>query len=709
MKRIFAICCLCAMFAPVLSAEQGRVKVACVGNSVTYGMKIENRETNCYPAQLQRMLGDAYEVENFGRSGATLLSRGHRPYINEPEYAAALAFKADLVVIHLGLNDTDPRDWPDYGDEFVRDYLALIESFRKANPSCRVWICRMTPIFHDHRRFKSGTRDWFWQEQDAIETVAAIAGVPVIDLHEGLHCRPDLLPDSLHPDAEGAGIIAGTVYSALTGDYGGLSLPEIYGDGMVLQRDMPLTIAGRADAGKTVKVSIQGQSRSAVTGGNGRWAVTLEPLSLSGKPLTMKVEAEGEKIVIRDILVGDVWLCSGQSNMAFRLEEGDRAEFEEGKKYAAGKPAIRFFDMKARWDTYPVRWAADVLDSVNRLQYYKETAWTECSPETAAKFSAVGMAFGRTLADSLGVPVGLVCNAVGGSPAEAWIDRKTLEFGMPDILHDWMHNDFVQEWVRGRALLNVENSVKPIRRHPYEPAYLFESGIVPLKDFAFKGAIWYQGESNAHNVEAHERLFSLLVQSWRDVWGQDFPLYYVQLSGIDRPSWPRFRDSQRRLMSRLPGTGMAVCSDLGDSLNVHPAHKAAVGERLGRWALNRTYGHDVVPSGPLFAKAESFGSSVYVSFDFGTGLHSADGGPIITFEVAEHEGLYFPATAEVMADGRLRVWSEDVKEPRYVRYGWQPFTRANLVNGYGLPASTFRGEVSGTTIPPVIFDPAFMR
>lgn len=693
MKRLLFIFVLCTAFASGLSA--GRVKVACVGNSVTYGYKIENREVNCYPAQLQAMLGDGFEVANFGHSGTTLLRRGHRPYVGVPEYEAALEFKADLVVIHLGLNDTDPRNWPNYGDEFVRDYLSLIDAFRQANPSCRIWVCRMTPIFHDHPRFVSGTRDWFWQEQRAIETVAEIAGLPLIDLHRALYDRPDLFPDALHPDAEGAGILARTVYSAITGDYGGLRLSPVYGDGMVLQRDVPLGISGIADAGEIVTVSVQGRKASAVTGGDGRWKVVLEPLACSAEPLTMEVETAKRRIVFHDVLVGDVWLCSGQSNMAFRLEESAGEEVAAGKEYASRNPAIRLFDMKVNWETYEEHWSTEVLDSLDRLQYYRGTSWTHCTPETAARFSAVGMAFGRTLADSLGVPVGLVCNAVGGSPTEAWIDRRTMEFEFPDMLHDWMHNDLVQDWVRNRAVFNVAYTDNPLQRHPYEPCYLFEAGMGPFLDFSFKGAVWYQGESNAHNIEAHEKLFRMLVKSWREVWGDDFPVYYVQLSGMDRPSWPRFRDSQRRLMSRLPGTGMAVCSDLGDSLNVHPKHKAAVGERLARWALNRTYGHDVVPSGPLFSGAEARGGSIYVSFDYGEGLHGADGGPLRTFEVAEYDGLYYPAEAEVTEDGRLRVWSGQVKNPRYVRYGWQPFTHANLVNGEDLPASTFCGEASG--------------
>ena len=225
---------------------QEKIRVAGVGNSVTYGYLLENRERDCYPAVLQRLLGDGYEVGNFGHSGATLLNHGHRPYTQTQEYTATVAYAADLVVIHLGLNDTDPRNWPNYNDDFINDYLALIDTFRKVNPTCRIWICRMTPIFHAHPRFKSGTRDWFQLEQQAITNVAAIADVQLIDLHHNLYCRPDLFPDALHPAPEGAAILAKTVYSALTGDYGGLQMPDIYSDGMVLQRNTVQTDCGRS-------------------------------------------------------------------------------------------------------------------------------------------------------------------------------------------------------------------------------------------------------------------------------------------------------------------------------------------------------------------------------------------------------------------------------------------------------------------------------
>lgn len=689
MKKI--LLCLFILWSAMLQAQ--KIKVACVGNSVTFGYGIEEREKYSYPAQLQQMLGDGYEVANFGKSGATLLRKGHRPYNEQEECQAALAFAADRVVIHLGLNDTDPRDWPNYRDDFIKDYLALIDAFRQANPKCQIWICRLTPISHRHPRFKSGTRDWYWQIQRTIELIATLARTGLIDLQAGLYDRPDLLPDALHPTAEGAGIIARTVCQALTGDYGGLQLPMTYSDNMVLQREKPLRIAGTANAGEKVTVDIAGQQGEAMTAPDGKWSVTLPPMQAGG-PYTLRISAASGKREYTNVLIGEVWLCSGQSNMAFQVSSAVESQRKAFLEYAAGKPHIRLFDMKPRWATNAVEWAASTLDSLNRLQYYHKTEWKECDAETANRFSAIAFAFGQMLSDSLQVPVGLILNAIGGSPAEAWIDRKTLEFEFPDILYDWKQNDFIQDWARGRAALNIRQSANKLQRHPYEPCYLYESGIRPLDKFPIRGVIWYQGESNAHNMEAHEKLFHLLVKNWRENWAEELPFYYVQLSSIDRPSWPWFRDSQRRMLSSISNSGMAVSSDHGDSLDVHPRHKREIGERLARWALNRTYGHDLLPSGPLYRSVTFKDGAAYVTFDYGNGLHSSDGGPLRTFEIAGHDGLFVPAEAQVIEGKTVQVWSDRIRNPKFVRYGWQPFTRANLVNEAGLPASTFRTEAT---------------
>lgn len=664
------------------------IRVACVGNSITYGTGIEDREHFSYPVQLQKMLGDKYVVGNFGKPGATLLRHGHRPYFEQNEFKEAMRFKGDIVVIHLGINDTDPRNWPNYRDEFVTDYLALIDTLRSVNHNARFIIARMTPIAHRHPRFISGTKLWHTEIQQAIETVAKVSGAELVDFHAPLYPYPNLLPDAIHPNAEGAGILARTVYGGITGDYGGLQMSEIYTDGMVLQREVPLDIHGRADAGRKVTVMFAGQKVQTVANNRGEWSVTLQPMK-AARNQTLVVESDKTKKVFRDVAVGEVWLCSGQSNMAFTLQQAATAARDIPNVSDAD---LRFFDMKANWQTNDVAWPLYAIDSLNHLQYFAPTSWRGATPETAGQFSAVAYYFGKMLRDSLQIPVGLVCNAVGGAPTEAWIDRNTLETRFPAILNDWLHNDFIQQWVRERAAKNISNAGGASTRHPYEPCYLYESGMLPLLQYRVKGVVWYQGESNAHNVEAHERLFKLLVDSWRtNMKNEEMPFYFVQLSSLNRPSWPWFRDSQLRLMRQLPGLGMAVSSDVGDSLDVHPTHKLEVGERLARWALCKTYARKVVPSGPLFSRAWREGSTAVVEFDYADGLTTSDGNPLRCFEVAETDGLFYPAEAEI-SGGKVRLSSDKVRTPHFVRYAWQPFTRANMVNADGLPASTFRAE-----------------
>ena len=690
MKRTFSVLFLFAALHIGVSAA-GKVKVACVGNSVTYGYTIENRETDCYPAQLQRMLGDGYEVGNFGKSGATLLRKGHRPYNEQTEYADAISFAADMVVIHLGLNDTDPRNWPNYRDEFIKDYITLISDFRKANPACKIWICKMTPIFDRHSRFLSGTRDWWWAEQDKIEHVAAVSGCSLIDLYRPLHCRPDLFKDALHPNAEGAGIIARTVYGALTGDFGGLQMAATYSDNMVLQRGRPLTISGTANAGEEVTVAMAGQKERTSAADDGSWSVILKPMEAQ-KGLLLSVSAKSGRKVFHNVAVGEVFLASGQSNMAFRVDQCVEQQKEQMFAYAASNPDIRLLDMKERWQTYDFEWPATALDSVNRLLYYHDFKWENCNERTAAQFSAVAFSFAMHLADSLQVPIGIICNAIGGSTMESWIDRRTLEWEMPEILRDPYNNDFIQDWARGRAARNVALAEgNPLQRHPYLPAYLFESGIRPLEQFPIKGVIWYQGESNAHNPEAFKKLFKLLVKSWRNWWGDDkMPFYMVQLSSIERPSWGWIRDIQRCLAEETEYCEFAVCSDLAEPQDVHPRRKVEVGERLCKIALNRLYDRsDIEYKGPEFISAIAENGGMMVKFATASGLKTSDGGNLQGFELCGADHIYFPAKGEIISSDSVRVWSDDVAAPIAVRYAFQPYSTGNLVSGSNLPASTF--------------------
>ena len=677
---------------PLFATAQEKKKVACIGNSVTYGMTHKNPTETSYPTQLQQMLGKEYEVRNFGHSGATLLSKGHRPYINLPEYKAALEFAPDIAVIHLGLNDTDPRNWLNYRDEFYSDYINIIEALRKVNPDVEVYVCQMTPIFHWHRRFKSGTRDWYWQIQELIPAIAEYGSFEIIELNRYLYNRPDLMPDALHPNEQGAGIIAKQVYSAITDDFGGLSLPAIYSDNMVIQRGKPFVVKGTANTGDEVTVKLGKKKIKARANERGEWETAFEPMLADGKNYTMSVECGKQKVTYRNIVVGEVWLCSGQSNMAFMVKE--TSHIEKSLANVEGKD-IRLYDMKPRVLTNNIEWDSIDLARLNNHDYYLPTRWQLQNGQNVSDFSAVAYHFGAMLADSLGVPVGLICNAVGGAPAEAYIDRKTLEFHpvLVDILYNWKDNDMIQDWCRGRAKQNIAKSTVKLQRHPYEPCYLYETGIMPIAHYPIKGAIWYQGESNAHNVELHETIFPTLVDCWRRTWNDaEMPFYFVQLSGINRPSWPHFRDSQRRLAVEIPNCGYAVSSDKGHPTDVHPKEKAPVGERLARLALKQTYGMEHVAQQPSIESATREGNDIVISFSNAKELVTSDGKALRGLEYSGTAGPFTAVPNEKIRIEGNRIIIKGVVAHR-IRYAWKPYTDANLVNEAGLPASTFEIKV----------------
>ena len=692
LSKLTALAILLSLPLSLLGTE--RIRVACIGDSITYGIGVENRERDSYPAKLGNLLGDGYEVCAFGKPGATLLYRGHRPFVQQAEFSAALEFPADIALIHLGVNDTDPRDWPNYRDDFTKDYLSIIDSLRSRNPDMRIIIAVPTPIADRHSRFLSGTRDWHREIRDAVRTVASSADCELVDFYSPLHPYINHFRDAVHPDEFAAGIMAGVACSQITGDYGGLSLSELYSDNMVIQRERPVVISGTANSGDRVHVELGKASGQTTTGKDGHWTVTL-PAMKATTGLQLSIWTNEKSFSFSNVAIGEVWICSGQSNMRFMLKES--SEFAMGTAVSSD-PDLRLFDSRVRWETNNRKWPREALDEVDRLNYFQPVAWTASDSLTASSFSAIGFWFGRMLRDSLNVPVGLICNAVGGSTLESWIDRETLENDFPEILKDWLHNDFIQDWARKRATRNLSYGEGSFTRHPYEPAYLYEASVDRLSSYGVKGVLWYQGESNAHNFEAHERLFPLFLKSWRAAFNDsDLPFCYVQLSSLNRPSWPWFRDSQRRLLEQDRNLGMVVCSDIGDSLDVHPKRKMEVGRRAALWVLNNEYGYErTIPSGPLFRDTYASGSSVRIHFDYCEGLHAA-GEDIIGFELAAEDCIFYKASCRI--EGNCAVVScPEVSSPKYVRYAWEPFTRANLVNGAGLPASTFRAVIESNNM-----------
>lgn len=686
MKRLllFLLC-----FWGFLAFSQKKIKVACIGNSVTAGYLLKDTNTESYPAQLQNILGSAYEVGNFGHSGATLLKNGHKPYFKTEEFKKALEFRPDIAVIHLGLNDTDPRNWPNYKDSFEKDYSWLINQVRQVSPNVKIFICRLTPIFNEHPRFKSSTRDWYWQIQQLIEPIAKANKTNIINLHKPLYTRPDLFPDALHPDAEGAKVLAQTVYQKITGNYGGLQLPPYYSDNMVLQRHRPIPIQGIANAGEKIKITLAGETKNATADGDGKFIVTFAPKEADVKPYELTIKSKNKTFHFKNIVTGDVWFCSGQSNMEFPLKNS----FESAKAIstAGQNPKLRLFRAKTIEPTSDQAWEEGILQTVNNLGYFDlNDGWQESSPASAAEFSAVAYYFGNKISQQENIPIGLIQVAVGGSPVVSWIDRYTLEHDdkVVDVLTNWQKSDFLQSWVRERATVNLKNSKNPKQRHPYQPTYNFEAGVSHFTDFPITGMIWYQGESDTHNTELYAHLLPQMVKAWRQKWNADVPFYYMQLPGMERPSWPEFRNMQNDLQNTIPNSAMAVTMDFGEPQNVHPAKKKEIAERLALLALKHTYGRKIAADSPQFSTLKQDGITVTLSFKNAEKLSTLDQKPLNGFELVDEKGYSQPADTRI-SEANVIVELPKNQNIKTIRYAWQPFTTANLCNESGLPASTF--------------------
>lgn len=473
-----------------------------------------------------------------------------------------------------------------------------------------------------------------------------------------------------------------------------LSLPATYGDGMVLRRFSPIQFCGTATAGETVSVTFLGVTHSTFADANGRWCVPI-PAQPAGGPYEIIINSATERRVIKDVWIGELWLCSGQSNM--QLPVSATASEKEDLAAADTLARVHIYNVSPRFIPYAEEWTPARLDSLNRGLYFRPAHWDRSSRAAVKNFSSIAFNFARELSDSLGCHVGVICNAVDGSGCECWIDSATLACEFPEILTDWTHNELVMGWSRRRAALNCRRVPTAVQHHPYAPAYLFTAGMAPLEGTDLSGVLWYQGESNADLPEVHNRLFTLLEQSWRGFFGAPaLPFYTAQLSSYEpRSSWPRFRDAQRRLADSLANTYLIVTSDLGEKDNIHPRRKREVAHRFVLSALHHTYGRSAVcPSGPAYAGFTVEGNALRLTFRYADGLRPATGRDIIGFEIAGADGTFHPARATVVtssthAGNDLLVESTAVPHPTAVRYAYQPFTRANLVNAAGLPASTF--------------------
>lgn len=669
----------------VSSLLYAQKRVACIGDSVTKGYGIKD-STQSYPSQLQALLGNDFIVGDFGHSGATLLKNGHNPYINTQAYKDALVFNADVVVIALGLNDTDPRNWPNYSNDFFADYSALINDFKKVNPNVEVYICWMTPIFSGHTRFLSGTRDWFDQIQELIGEIALVNKATLIDNHSPLASRIDLFEDNLHPSAYGAQIIANNVFQYLVPSIRQLEVYETFSNHMVLQRNVSNTIAGLASSNVSVEIEFNNNKYTTQSNALGKWEVSL-PAMKAGGPYTIKISAGRERILLEDILFGDVYLASGQSNMAFQLQSMNNAKayYEQ----VANQPEIRLFKNKNLVETNPVVWDSAVLQKVNDLDFFSGQ-WEVPQLDNIKDFSAIAYVFANELNSALDVPIGIIDLSVGGSSTESWIPRKVMEDDnlLATYIHNWRNSDFIQDFCRTRAAKNLEATKAKYQRHPYEPAYNFEAGVKKFIYTNLKGFLWYQGESNAHNIEHHAYLFEKLVSSWRIAFNQDLPFYFVQLSSINRPSWGAFRDSQRLLLANLPNVYMAISYDYGDPFDVHPREKEIIAKRLSDLALQHEYKKEIQANSPQPTELQLLGDFINLSFSNCKDLRLRDTTIIKDLKVMDDFGQLIPIENIQIDKNKIRFKKPETGA-KYVQYAFTAFTDGNLVSDSDIPVSTF--------------------
>lgn len=669
-----------------LSIYSQTIKVACIGDSVTYGYGIENREKNCYPEQLQQLLGPNYEVVNFGYSGATMLKNGHKPYWEKEVFKQSQEFLPDIVIIHLGLNDQGNNNWPLHKGEFVTDYLEMINVYKNLFSKPKVIICKMTPTFSGHHWFEEGMRENFKEIQAKIEKIADSSKVKLIDLHEKLYLYPEYFPDNLHPTKEGAKIIAQQTYSAITGDFGGLQLPLLYGEKMVLQRNQPITISGIANTNDKIKITFNGQKKLVQVNNRGKWKATFLPMKAGG-PYKLSIKSKlSEDITINEVYIGEVWLASGQSNMDWSIIQSKHAKTI--LKDSLNDQIFLFsLDPKVLKSG---EFTEEEQKLINAQNYFKASGWSNTNVEIIKNFSAIAYAFAYNLQKELNIPIGIVCNAVGGAPIQSYISRSSMEKDHQtiDLLNDTWLNPMLDIWVANRIVENNVDKNKIGIRHPYEPTILFDAGINPIKNYPFKGVIWYQGESNVEQLTLHEKLFKMLIEDWRNHFNNpNLAFYYVQLSSMERPGWEYFRDSQRKLLS-IPNTGMAVSSDVGNPTDVHPKQKWIIGKRLSNIALVKTYNRNIAYTGPLLDYVNIKNNKLIVHFQYGEGLKTTDNHPVKDLEIAGSDKI-FKTAKSIIKNGVLEVWNPEIINPRYVRYGYSSFTEGNLTNKSGLPASTF--------------------
>src|SRR5437763_1791798 len=484
-----------------------------------------------------------------------------------------------------------------------------------------------------------------------------------------------------------------------------VSLPNVISDGMVLQQNQKVPVWGKADPGESVTVKFAGQSKTATASADGKWLVKLSPMHANSTAATMIISGKNT-IELKDILVGEVWLVAGQSNMQRLLSEtanGDAAIA------AANYPLIRLFN-------------------VSRQVAFKHAkpplaTWQVCSPQSVKEFSAAGYYFGVELENELHVPIGLLNSSYCGSQAEAWTPVEYLLAS--DDLRPTVERTKIWDEERSRVRSEYDEAIKKWRaeadkakaagaRPSPSPAVpdalreyriassIYDGMVAPLIPFYIRGAIWYQGESNEARAQQYEILLPTMIRAWRERWGEgDFPFGIVQLPNYrdsrsepaDEP-WSHIREAQRRTAINTRNTGLIVTIDLGEAHDIHPKNKLDVGKRMARWALVDVYGRKITKSGPVFRDAKISGSKIVLKFDeVGAGLRIRDGDKLDEFAIAGADHKWFWADARIVSKDTIEVSSASITQPLAVRYAFNNNPKhPNLTNETGLPASPFRTD-----------------
>ena len=483
-------------------------------------------------------------------------------------------------------------------------------------------------------------------------------------------------------------LLAGTF--AADGAMAEVKLPNIFTDSMVLQQKQENRIWGKDNPGQVVTISVGEKKLTATTDAAGNWEAKLPAMEV-GAALTITVVGSSTK-TISDVLVGEVWVCSGQSNMQWSVAQSNDPDLE---RLAANYPNIRMINFPQTGSQEPI-WSHD------------DRKWKVCNPENVSQFSAVGYFFARQIHQTTGVPIGMVNNAWGGSACEAWVNPELLK-------SDGRFNKMMDNWSanaeRFKALSEKKDRSKEEEdqlknlgnqmRGNQRPANIYNGVLKSHLGYGIKGAIWYQGESNASRAYQYRDLFPLMIDNWRKEWGQgDFPFYWVQLADFKAEAkepaesdWAELREAQTMTLDRLAHTGQAVIIDIGEGKDIHPKNKVDVGRRLARLALANEYGIQVDPQSPRYAAMQADADAIVLSFNHLTsGWRPFDVNEPIGFTIAGEDKKFYPAVAKIVEGNKVRVSSPSVPKPVSVRYAWADNPVCNMFSTSGLPLTPFRTD-----------------